>query len=346
MLIDNYSQNHYMKKFYFLLILTLFIGISYFIYTANRTISGTINIYSARKEQFINELLQNFTKETGIRYNLLIDSAPKLLAKIESEQGNSPADILITSDLISVLKAKNKNLLKPIFINDNNKIDNNLLDSERYWYGLSLRKRLIFFNKQTIDTDLIKNYEDLASAKLAGRLLIRSSNNDYNQALISQLLFRHGYEKTLKILQNIVANFARDPAGGDTDQLKALLRGEGDIAVANYYYYKRLENSDEEIYKNNIKNIFVLYPNQNSYGVNINLSTISMLKSSNKDKAVQKLIEYLLSQKAQQFFVEKNYEESVLKAQQKLNYRRDNEALQNYNNYSELNKLIQESGWK
>ena len=335
-----------MKKFYLIIFLAIISAISYFSYSLNNESSKTINIYSARKEQFINELLQNFSKDTGIKYKLLIDSAPKLLAKLESEGDKSPADILITSDVISVLKAKNKNLIKPIKIVNFDLINENLYDQSYFWYGLSLRKRLIFYNKEKINSLLIKNYEDLGSAKFGKTLLIRSSNNYYNQALVSQLLYRNGPERTKIILKNLVANLARDPSGGDSDQLKALIRGEGDIAVANYYYFARLQNSTEAIYKDNIQKIATLYPNQDFSGVNINLSTISMLKTSNKNLAAQKLIEYLLSEKAQKFFINQNYEESVLKSFNLLNYRKDYQALKNYNNYPELEKLIEESGWK
>ncbi len=335
-----------MKKFYLLIFLAIISAISYFSYSLNNESSKTINIYSARKEQFINELLQNFSKETGIKYNLLIDSAPKLFAKLKSEGEKSPADVLITSDVISVLKAKNNNLIQPLKINNHNLINENLYDKSYLWYGLSLRKRLIFYNKEKINSSLLKNYEDLASAQIGKTLLIRSSNNYYNQALISQLLYRNGSERTKIILKKIVANFARDPSGGDSDQLKALIRGEGNIAVANYYYFARLQNSTEAIYKDNIHKIATLYPNQGFSGVNINLSTISMLKTSNKNLAVQKLIEYLLSEKAQQFFTNKNYEESVLKSYNELHYLKDYESLKNYDNFPDLDELIEESGWK
>lgn len=301
-----------MKKLYLISIIIIISGIFYFKFSLEKDKTKTINIYSARKEKFLHEIIELFTLTTGIKVNIIVDKAPKLLAKLENEKNHTPADLFLTSDIISIETAKSKQLLKPIKDKSITALVNKKYkDDKDYWIGISKRSRLIFYNNKLQTNDKIRNYSDLAKPEFHKSILIRSSSNPYNQALIASLIHHKGENEATHILKNIVNNFARPPQGGDTDQLKALAKGIGKIAIANDYYYYRMKNSSDPIIKNYAKNISIVYPNQGNSGYNVNLSAIALTKYGKNVKESEKFIQFLLSPQIQHFLIEKNFEESV-----------------------------------
>ena len=340
-----------MKKIYLIIFAIILASISYFYIGLNKDNNKTINLYSARKEKFIAAVIQEFTQETGIKVNLLVDKAPKLLAKLESEKQNTPADLLFTSDIINIEKAKEEGLLQPL---KNKKIkslvNNSYIDDDNYWVGISRRARLIFYNNKLFSAapQYIKNYQDLASDLLDDAILIRSSSNAYNQALVSAMIAHYGSDKTEEILEDMIDNLARKPQGGDTDQLKALAKGIGKVAVANDYYYRRMLHSDDEIIKSYVSDISVIYPNQDTSGYHVNISAIAITKYSKNTKAAQKFIEFLLSQKSQEYFAENNFETSVnLDSKSDIPYKADIKTLKNlYKHANTAIDIADEIEWK
>lgn len=301
-----------MKKYYLIISIIILSTVSYFYLSINSNTTKNLNIYSTRKEKFLSEIIEKFYQDTGIKINLLVDKAPKLLAKLENEKKHTPADILLTSDIINIETAKSKNLLQ--IITDEKtliSVPPEYKDNQNYWIGISQRARLIFYNHNLIDGSKIKYYSDLAKPEYKNSILIRSSSNPYNQALISSLIHNYGLEESKIFIKNIVNNFARDPQGGDTDQLKALAKGIGKIAIANNYYYQRILHSKDPILKNYAKNISVIYPEQNRNGYHVNLSNIAITKYSKNHQAALQFIQFILSKEIQKYFVEQNYESSV-----------------------------------
>ncbi len=337
-----------MKKLILLLILVYILGFSYFKLTLSNNSSNEVNIYSTRKEKFLNDLIAEFQRDTGINVNILSDKAPKLIAKLRQEGGRSPADILITSDVINMQNAKFLGLLAK-YKDDNlvSLVPADYRDRDFYWLGISVRKRLIFVHKNYPHLEQIKEYKDLANPVHNDALLVRSSSNPYNQALIAQFILHYGPEKTQQILNGITSNFAREPHGGDTDQLRALAQGEGQIALANNYYYERLKRSEDKIIQQFVKNIKVIYPNQDSYGININLSAIALLKNSKNKVAAKQFINFMLSKKAQDYFIGKNYEESVNFSPTIYRYKKDSVNVQNYHKHAlQALEFADQAGWK
>ena len=166
-----------------------------------------------------------------------------------------------------------------------------------------------YSNDRVKKSDL-NSYEDLANPKWKGRLLVRSSSNAYNQALMSSLVANLGSENTEKWSSAVVSNFARDPKGSDRDQVKAIAAGQGDIAIVNSYYIGLLLASEKEEEQNAGNSVSVFFPNQGEAdrGSHINISAIGLTKSSpNKENAI-KLIEYLTSEEAQEVYVNNSYE--------------------------------------
>ncbi len=276
--------------------------------------SEEVNLYSARKEALIKPILETFTKETGIEVNLITGKADALLQRIKSEGKNTHADVFITTDAGRLYRAKTAGVLQ-IIQSDvlNSAIPENLRDPEGYWYGLSMRARPIFYVKGVIDPKELSTYEALADAKFKGRICIRSSNNIYNQSLVASMLAADGAEKTQQWTNDFVNNFARKPKGGDRDQIKGAASGQCDIAIANTYYYGQMISGKKIDQKKAAEAVTIFWPNQKTRGTHVNVSGAGVTKYTTNRKNAQKLIEFLATKKAQQWYASANFEYPVRK---------------------------------
>jgi iron(III) transport system substrate-binding protein len=272
-----------------------------------------VNVYSARQEALIMPLLEKFEAETGIGFNLITAKADELLKRLESEARSTPADVFITTDAGRLQRAKEAGVLQAI---DNpvleSRIPSNLRDSENYWFGLSQRARVIFYAKDRVDPAELSTYEALADPRWKGRICIRSSGNIYNQSLVASMIEAHGVEQTEQWARGLVANFARKPAGGDTDQLRAAAAGQCDIAIANTYYYGRLANSDKEADQKVASALGVFWPNQGDRGTHVNVSGGAVTLHAKHPENAQRLLEFLVNAESQTWYAEVNNEYPVV----------------------------------
>ena len=280
----------------------------------NKKESNEINIYSQRHYNVDEIQYQNFEKLTGIKVNVTKANADELIQRMKNEGENSPADLFITVDVGKLWQGGEMGLFQKfqdesVFAN----IDPQLLDKNGYWVPVTYRSRVIVYSNERVEKNELSTYEDLSNEKWKGRLLVRSSSNAYNQALMSSLVENLGTENTTKWSKGVVSNFARDPKGSDRDQVKAIAAGQGDIAIVNSYYIGLLLSSqkDEEINAGNAVSVF--FPNQadNERGAHINISGLALTKNApNRENAI-KLIQYLTSIEAQKTYVSNSYEYSV-----------------------------------
>lgn len=275
--------------------------------------ASEVNLYSAQKEHLIRPILNQFEEKTGIKVNMVTVDKAALVARLANEGKNTPADIALTIDIGNIYQLKSKDLLQPI----NSailleQVPAYLRDPENYWFGLTMRFRAIFYNKDKVKAGEVKNYEDLADARWRDSLLIRSSSHVYNQSLVASYLINNGEEKTKEWLAGIVANLARPPQGGDSVQIKALAAGEGSLAVGNSYYYGKLVFGDSKL-RNELVNekVAIILPNQDNTGAHVNIRGGGVTKyAKNKENAI-KLLEFLVSDEAQLFFANVNFEYPV-----------------------------------
>ena len=203
--------------------------------------SAEVNVYSARKENLIKPLLDQFSAETGIKTNLITAKADKLLTRMINEGRNTPADVLITTDAGRLFRAKDADLLQAINSQIVRKVmPEHLRDDDDMWAGLSQRARVIFYAKDRVNASELSTYEALADSKWKNRICIRSSSNIYNQSLVASMIAAEGKDATQDWANGLVKNLARKPSGGDRDQIKAAAAGQCDIAVANTYYYAQM----------------------------------------------------------------------------------------------------------
>ena len=291
-------------------ILFLFILIASACSTNNET-SNEVNLYSQRHYAVDELQYKNFTEKTGIKVNVVKANADELIERLKNEGGSSPADLFVTVDAGKLFNAREAGVLQKIpseSINQN--IMGELRDPEGFWAPITYRSRVIVYSNERVKKSDLSTYEDLANPKWKNRLLVRSSSNAYNQALMSSLVANLGSENTESWASAVVSNFARDPKGSDRDQVKAIAAGQGDIAIVNSYYIGLLLASEkaEELSAGNSVSVF--FPNQgeDDRGSHINISALGLIKSSpNKENAI-KLIEYLTSEEAQDVYVNNSYE--------------------------------------
>ena len=272
-----------------------------------------VNVYSARKEALILPLLEKFKAETGIGFNLITAKADALLKRLESEGHSTPADLFITTDAGRLQRARRAGVLQPIQ-NEilNRRIPQNLRDKENYWFGLTQRARVIFYKIDKVNPDELSTYEALANDKWNKRICIRSSGNIYNQSLVASMIEARGVEETEAWAKGLVGNFARNPAGGDTDQLRAASAGLCDIAIANTYYFGRLVKSQKEKDQQVAKNLKIFWPNQNDRGAHVNVSGAGITKHAKHREAAERLLEFLVNPESQTWYGEVNNEYPVV----------------------------------
>lgn len=273
-----------------------------------------INLYSSRHYNTDAELYAGFKRLTGIQVNLIEGKADELIERIKAEGKNSPADVFLTVDAGRLWEAAKEGIFAPVDESTllREKVPAHLRDPENLWFGFSKRARVIFYNRERVKPEQLSGYEDLANPQWKGKILVRSSTNVYNQSLVAALIAVHGKEKTEQWCRGLVANFARSPEGSDTSQIEAVAAGQGDVAIANHYYFARYGKSDDPAKRSVFEKVGLFFPNQKDRGTHVNVSGGGMVKTApNREGAIQ-FLEYLVSMAAQTFFAQGNDEYPVV----------------------------------
>ena len=278
-----------------------------------------LNLYSARHYQTDEALYENFSKATGIRIQRVDADDAGILARLQTEGSASPADVVLLVDAARLWRAEVDGLFQPVKspllasripVQLRGKDDGN----GSQWFGLSTRARVVVFNKASVKREDVDTYEELAEAKNKGRLCTRSGSHPYNLSLFGAMQEHLGPQATEVWLRGLVANMARSPKGGDTDQIKAVASGECAVALTNTYYLARLMRSDNPEDKAVVEKISVVFPNQNSFGTHMNIAGAAMARHAKHPDAARKFLEYLASDSAQAYFADGNNEWPVVKS--------------------------------
>ncbi|MCG8445009.1 MAG: Fe(3+) ABC transporter substrate-binding protein [Hyphomicrobiales bacterium] len=273
---------------------------------------GELNLYSSRHYDTDERLYSDFEEATGITINRIEDSANVLIERIRSEGANSPADVLLTVDAGRLWAADQEGLFQPISSSTlEESIPDYLRHPDGHWFGFSKRARVIFYDKNEV-TDPPQTYEALADPKYKGQVCTRTGSNIYMLSLLASIIEHKGEEAAEEWAKGVWENRARDPEGGDTDQIRAIVSGECDIAVANTYYFARALRKDVTDLSGQTDMVGWVFPNQDDRGTHVNISGGGVLANApNKDNAV-KFLEYLASPEAQRYFAEGNDEYPVV----------------------------------
>ena len=281
--------------------------------SANASAASELNLYSSRHYDTDERLYSDFEAATGITINRIEGDADELIARMQAEGANSPADILLTVDTSRLERAKQAGVLQAVdSATLEERVPANLRDADNQWFGFSQRARIIFFDKVELPNPP-QTYADLAKPEYKGKICTRSSTSTYNQTLLASIVTHEGEAAAKEWAAGIVANMARDPQGGDTDQLRAVVSGECDIAVSNTYYFARAIRTDVKGLSAGREMIGWIFPDQEGNGAHVNLSGGGVAANApNRDNAV-KFLEYLTSDQAQQYFSAGNDEYPTVK---------------------------------
>ncbi len=270
-----------------------------------------LNIYSARHYQTDERLYENFTKESGIKLNRIEGKEEELMERIRNEGTNSPADVFITVDAARLAYADALGLFQPV----KSKILSSRIPAHLHtttWFAFSTRARVIIFNKGMFSANDMPTYESLADPKLKGKICSRSGAHPYNLSLVASMISHLGEARTEAWAKGVVANFARAPRGGDTDQIKSVAAGECGIAVSNTYYLARLIRSERVDDRRLMERVGIVWPDQSGSGTHINISGAGVVKTAKNPEAAVKFLEYLASDDAQRYFADGNNEWPVV----------------------------------
>jgi len=280
--------------------------------TVDAFAQGEVNLYSSRHYETDEQLYDGFTEKTGIEVNRIEDGADKLIERMRSEGVNSPADVLITVDAGRLWRANQAGLLQPVDSETlGEAVPAYLSHPDGDWFGLSKRARIIFYDKDDV-SDPPQTYEDLADPKYEGMVCTRSSSNIYMLSLLASIIEANGEDAAEAWAEGVWNNRARDPEGGDTDQLRAIISGECDIVLANHYYYARGLRREVEGLSGSADQIGWVWPNQDGRGAHVNVSGAGVAANApNRENAIA-FIEYLASPEAQRYFAEGNDEIPVV----------------------------------
>ncbi|HEY9878981.1 MAG TPA: Fe(3+) ABC transporter substrate-binding protein [Leptolyngbyaceae cyanobacterium] len=317
--------------------------------------NGEVNVYSSRHYDSDDVIYKRFTEETGIKVNLIEGDADELIERIKNEGANSPADVLVTVDAGRLWRAEEQGLFQPVDSEALTKaIPANLRHPEGLWFGMTQRARVVVYNKAAVQPSELTTYEALADPKWKGRVCIRSSGNVYNQSLLGSMVESDGAEKTEAWAKGLVANLAREPEGGDIDQIKAVAAGQCDVAIVNHYYWARLAKSDKPDDKAAAEATAVFFPNQGDRGTHVNISGAGIVVNAPHKENAVKFLEFLVTPEAQKIFADSNNEYPVLKGvevdpvvAEMGNFKVDETNVAAYGrNNAEVVKIVDRSGWK
>ncbi len=265
--------------------------------------NNEIVVYSARKEHLIKPLFDAYTEKTGVKIEYITGKEGALLERLKAEGKNTPADMLITVDAGNLWQAAQEGVLQqidsPILAKA---IPENLRDPDNNWFGLSVRARTIVYNTDKVNPADLKSYEDLASDRWKGKLILRTSKKVYNQSLVASMVAKHNEEETSKIVSGWVNNLAAAPFSNDTKALEAIAAGLGEVTVINTYYFGRLMKEKPE------HPLAIFWPNQDSDGVHMNVSGAGVVAHADNKDGAQKLLEWLAGEEAQATFAGLNME--------------------------------------
>lgn len=270
-----------------------------------------VNVYNARHYDSDAALYERFTQETGIRVRIIQGDADQLMARIQSEGRNSPADVFITVDATRLARATQAGILQPYAIPAvDARVPADRRDPTGLWFAITMRGRVIMYDKQDGRPEGLNRYEDLADPRFRGQICVRASNHPYNVGLATSILAADGVAATEAWARGVAANLARPPQGGDRDQFRAIPSGQCRIAIANTYYLAHVGASQRPEDRAVFERIGVIFPNQapGDRGTHVNISGAGLVKTAPNAANARRLLEFLVSNEAQEILAQGNME--------------------------------------
>ena len=271
--------------------------------------AGVVNLYTARHYDSDLRLYERFTELTGIRVNRIEGNPDTLIARMQSEGEASPADVFVAADAGALWRVQDAGLFQPANSTTlQEAIPANLREPGGHWYGFSRRARIVAYDSAKVRPEEVDTYEELASPRFRGKLCVRSSDSVYNLSLVGALIEVWGEEKTREWVDGIVANMARQPEGGDRDQIRAVGAGICEVAITNSYYYIRLASGEDAGDREITERVKLAFPSLDGRGAHVNISGGGVAANAPNFENAVKLLEFLASPEAQSLVAEYNNE--------------------------------------
>ncbi|MDF1811752.1 MAG: extracellular solute-binding protein [Verrucomicrobiales bacterium] len=272
-----------------------------------------LTLYTQRHYAFDQEVYARFQEQTGIKINVVKASADELITRLEEEGANTAADLFMATDGGALYRAHSAGLLQPTTSTTAlEKVKPPLREKDAHWVAMTKRARVIVHSKDRVDPSELSTYEALADKKWRGRIVVRSSTNSYNQALLTTIIDADGRDKALEWATAVRKNMARPPQGSDRDQVRAISAGLADVAIVNTYYIGLLETSEEQKDRDVAAAVKIFFPNQDDRGTHINISGLGIVKASKKADLANQFIDFLLSEEIQKLYPANTFEYPVV----------------------------------
>jgi iron(III) transport system substrate-binding protein len=255
--------------------------------------SADVVVYNGRSQYGDERAFQSFQDRTGLSVELRGGTAPELFERLRREGADTPADLLVTTDLANLWRAKEAGLLAPVTTPAlERQTAGDLRDPDGAWWPLSLRIRTPMRSTERVPENAVRSYADLGDARWKGRLCLRTSNNEYNQSLVADRIAKHGAAATERLLRSWMAN---EPTilGSDVDVLEAIASGRCDVGLTNHYYLAR-ELKDDPAFP-----VAPAWPDQDGAGAHANLSGVALVRGAEHRDAAVRLMEHLTGPEAQ-----------------------------------------------
>ncbi len=270
---------------------------------------GALSLYSSRQEFLIAPLLERYEEVSGVRVEAVFIKKG-ILERLKAEGRNSPADVVLTTDVASLAAMAEAGVLQPlrsatVLAN----VPARFRGEDDLWFGLTTRARAIFYAKDRVDPSELSSYENLTDPKWRGRICMRSGHHDYNRALLASVVAHAGEAAAEAWLRGLKANLARKPQGNERAQIRAIAEGVCDVALGNTYYMGKMKENPEQ--RAWAEAVAIFFPNQSGRGTHVNISGVAVTRSSDDLDAARAFVEFLSSDEAQQLYAERNYEYPV-----------------------------------
>jgi iron(III) transport system substrate-binding protein len=268
-----------------------------------------VNVYSARHYDADRTLYAAFEEATGVAVRVLPANAEQLLERLRAEGEATEADLVVAADAGNLWRMQDANLLAPVTSAALSAgVPQRLRDAAGHWWGFTKRARIIVYRKDAVAPDDVASMDNLTQARFSGQVVARSSTNTYNLSLLASRIERLGADNARDWAAGVRANFARDPQGSDTDQIKAVAAGLAQVAIANHYYVLRLARSDDNAEREAAAKVGIVFPDQGGAGAHTNISGAGVAAHAKRPERALQLLEYLVSDDAQRLLAPLNDE--------------------------------------
>ena len=294
-----------------------------------------VRVYSGRHYNTDRGVYKKFAEETGIKVRLIEAAGISLIERLKREGKNSKADLILLVDAARITNAAKAGLLQPIVSSNlENDVPVGLKDTNKEWYALTRRVRVMVANPKVVDVTKINDYTDLADPSLKGKVCLRNRKSPYNQSLVANQIINKGESETQDWLKGMISNVSQPFFPGDISIIRAVSKRKCGVGIVNHYYVARMlagvNGRRDTLYA---RRTSVITPNP----AHVNISAGGVAKyAENKDEAI-KLLEFLASPSGSKGLAAPTFEHPLKEVNQ-------NPIVQNFGQFTSDNVTVNDLG--